>query len=121
MRILMLGNSFTFANDMPSMLAELMDAEVIQNTTGDVGLADHLDPESIIGACTLAALEHGSWDYVVLQEMSYTPVTDRDAFLKSAAALCEKIHAAGLYRSFMPPGLTRRAVRSWPLCLSAMR
>ena len=95
MRILMLGNSFTFANDMPSMLAGLMDAEVIQNTTGDVGLSDHLDPESLIGACTLAALEHGTWDYVVLQEMSYTPVTDKEAFLKSAAIMCEKVHAAG--------------------------
>ena len=45
MRILMLGNSFTFANDMPSMLEGLMDAEVIQNTTGDVGLSDRISKD----------------------------------------------------------------------------
>lgn len=32
MRVLMLGNSFTFVNDMPKTLAELTDAEVIQHT-----------------------------------------------------------------------------------------
>ncbi len=29
MRILMLGNSFTTANHMPDMLAELTDAEIV--------------------------------------------------------------------------------------------
>ncbi len=29
MRILMLGNSFTFTNDMPQMLADLTGAEVV--------------------------------------------------------------------------------------------
>ena len=32
MRILMLGNSFTFANDMLIMLAEMTGAEVVQHT-----------------------------------------------------------------------------------------
>lgn len=36
MRILMLGNSFTFANDMPAMLAELTGAEVVHHTRGRV-------------------------------------------------------------------------------------
>lgn len=34
MRILMLGNSLTFANDMPRMLAELTGAEVVHHTRG---------------------------------------------------------------------------------------
>lgn len=34
MRILMLGNSFTFANHMPETLAELTGAEVVQHTRG---------------------------------------------------------------------------------------
>ena len=34
MRILMLGNSFTFANNMPETLANLIDAEVVQHTRG---------------------------------------------------------------------------------------
>ena len=34
MRILMLGNSFTFTNNMPQMLAELTGAEVVHTTPG---------------------------------------------------------------------------------------
>ena len=34
MRILMLGNSLTFANDMPHMLAARTGAEVVHHTRG---------------------------------------------------------------------------------------
>ncbi len=44
MRILMLGNSFTFANDMPAMLAELTGAEVVHHTRGGARLAEQLNP-----------------------------------------------------------------------------
>ena len=43
MRILMLGNSFTFANDMPAMLAELTEAEVVHHTRGGARLAEQLN------------------------------------------------------------------------------
>jgi len=39
MRILMPGNSYTFVNDMSSMLAELTGAEVVQHTRGGARLA----------------------------------------------------------------------------------
>ena len=95
MRILMLGNSFTFANEMPVMLAELTGAEVVQHTRGGARLAEHLNPSTKLGAKTLAALENETWDYVILQEMSNAPVTSRKAFLKSVSALCDKIHQNG--------------------------
>ena len=34
MRILMLGNSYTFYNELPSLLAELTGAEVVRHTRG---------------------------------------------------------------------------------------
>ena len=34
MRILMLGNSYIFTNDLPSILAEITGAEVVQNKDG---------------------------------------------------------------------------------------
>lgn len=34
MRILMLGNSFTFVNNMPEILAQLTGAEVVHHTRG---------------------------------------------------------------------------------------
>ena len=95
MRILMLGNSFTFYYDMPFLLAELTGAEVIYHTRGGARLAEQLNPETEMGAKTLAALENETWDYVILQEQSNAPVTSKNAFLRSVSALCEKIHHAG--------------------------
>lgn len=46
MRILMLGNSFTTANHMPDMLAELTGAEIVQHTRGGERLADQLNPKT---------------------------------------------------------------------------
>ncbi len=91
----MLGNSFTFANDMPSMLAEITGAEVVSHTRGGARLAEQLNPSTKMGAKTIAALENEAWDYVVLQEMSNGPITSKASFLKSVSLLCEKIRAAG--------------------------
>lgn len=95
MRILMLGNSFTSFNNMPSILAELIDAEVVAHTRGGARLAEHLNRETDMGARTLAALEKESWDYVILQEQSNAPITSKTAFLKSVFSLCKKIRDAG--------------------------
>ena len=94
-RILMLGNSFTFYNDMPSTVAELTGAEVVAHTRGGARLAEQLNPETEMGAKTLNALENEKWDYVILQEQSNAPVTAKEAFLRSVSALCEKARHAG--------------------------
>ena len=95
MRILMLGNSFTFANNMPAMLAECTGAEVVHHTRGGARLAEQLNPKTKTGARTQAALEDEFWDYVVLQEMSNGPVTSRNSFLKNVGCLCTWIREEG--------------------------
>lgn len=95
MRILMLGNSFTFANHMPETLASLMNAEVVYHTRGGARLAEQLNPNTKMGSRTLAALEHEKWDYVILQEMSNGSITSKESFLNHTALLCEKIRANG--------------------------
>ena len=95
MHILMLGNSFTFANNMPSMLAEITGAEVVHITRGGARLAEQLNPKTKTGAKTKAALENEFWDYVVLQEMSSGPVISRNSFLKNVARLCAWIKEEG--------------------------
>lgn len=95
MRILMLGNSFTFVNDLPSMLAGLTGAEVVRHTRGGARLAEQLNRETKMGAKTLKALKEEKWDYVVLQEMSNAPATTKEKFLQSAGALCDKIKENG--------------------------
>lgn len=52
MRILMLGNSFTTANHMPDMLAELTGAEIVQHTRGGARLAEQLNPKTKMGKRT---------------------------------------------------------------------
>lgn len=95
MRILMLGNSLTFYNDMPARLAGLIGAEVTAHTRGGARLSEHINPKTELGSKTLPALETEPWDYVILQEMSNAPITSKAAFLRSISALCEKIHNAG--------------------------
>ena len=70
MRVLMLGNSFTYFNDMPKILAELLGEEVVSHTRGGAFLSEQLNAETEMGAKTLKALQEEQWDYVVLQEQS---------------------------------------------------
>lgn len=95
MRILMLGNSFTFTNNLPRMLAGLTGAEVVHHTRGGARLSEHLNPSTRLGAQTQAALETERWDYVVLQEMSHGPITTPKSFFSSVKLLCEQIRENG--------------------------
>lgn len=95
MRILMLGNSYTFFNDLPSVLASLLGAEVTAHTRGGAHLAEQLNPETDMGRRTLTALRDEKWDYVIMQEQSKAPAETPEAFLRSAEALCALIRASG--------------------------
>ena len=48
MRILMLGNSFTFINNMPKMLSDLTGAEVVHHTSQSVCRVE----QHLLGAST---------------------------------------------------------------------
>ena len=73
LRILFIGNSYTFYNDLPGTFAELARAgghqvEVQMVANGGWGFTDHVE-----SADTLAAIQSKEWDYVVLQERSIDP------------------------------------------------
>ena len=95
MRILMLGNSFTFTNDMPQMLADLTGAEVTHHARGGARLSEQLNPCTRLGSQTQAALQKEKWDYVVLQEMSHGPLTSPRSFFNSVRLLCQQIRQNG--------------------------
>ena len=95
MRILMFGNSFTYYNDMPAMLSELLKAEVRAVTRGGAKLSEFRDPEREIGREAEDVLRSGRWDYVVLQDQSSRPVRFRDSFLRDVHILCRKIRSVG--------------------------
>ena len=118
MRILMLGNSLTFANDMPRMLAELTGAEVVYHTRGGARLSEQLNPKTKLGAQTQAALTQEDWDYVVLQEMSHGPITAPGSFFAGVERLCLQIRDNGavpvLYATWAyQKGGARLAAKGW--------
>lgn len=95
MRILMLGNSFTFYNDMPDMLEGILGGEVVQHTRGGARLSEQLNPTTRLGSMTQMAFEFESWDYVVLQEMSNGPIRSEKTFFRNVEKLCKKIRKCG--------------------------
>ena len=95
MRILMLGNSFTSANNLPQLIAKRTGADVVAHTRGGARLKEHLNPNTKMGAKTLAALEEEPWDFVILQEMSNGPITAKERFRDSAGDLCDLIWSIG--------------------------
>ncbi len=93
-RILFIGNSYTYCNELPTMLAQLAsaggkDVDVHQVMAGGATLEWHAQNEA-----TLAAL-YESWDYVVLQEHSIRPIQDTPKMAMAAAALQVVIASTG--------------------------
>lgn len=95
MRILMLGNSFTYFNELPDILAALTGWEVVSHTKGGAYLSEHLDPSSELGLKTLPALRDQRFDYVIMQGQSQEPFCCRAQFLGAVRGLCPLIRAAG--------------------------
>lgn len=95
MRILFLGNSFTFFHDLPEIVSQMLSCEVRAHTRGGARLAEQLNPETEMGAKTLKALREEKWDYVILQEQSFAPVGSFEAFSKSVKALSSLIKENG--------------------------
>lgn len=95
MRILFLGNSFTFFHDMPVMVQHLTGWETKAVTRGGAYLRQFLDPADALNLEMEATLERENWDYVVIQEQSFNAVGREDDFRESCKKLCEKIHNTG--------------------------
>ena len=100
-RILFIGNSHTYFNDMPNALFEPIaknagyDVEVERVVKGGWTLAQHLDINSATGADVEQMLTEGKFDYVVLQEQSVRPVVETDLFFESVREFVKKIRDVG--------------------------
>lgn len=72
-KILFVGNSHTFTNNLPGMFYEMAlagghEVEVMDLTEGYYTLARYADPEDELGSILTEALQTEEWDFVVLQE-----------------------------------------------------
>src|SRR5262245_50830508 len=108
MRVLFVGNSFTFQNDLPGLITQLARSAgkrplaAQQNTIGGWGLREHLDSGRVQQRLT------ERWDFVVLQDQSqrpsFTGERRKQWFEDPARTLVTAIKAAGprvlLYQTF---------------------
>lgn len=94
LRILFIGNSHTYFNDMPQMVAERFleegyDCEVTMIAHGGWFLEQHVQEPDV-----RFNILYGHYDYVVLQEHSH-PFGPEEKFLEAARALNQWIREAG--------------------------
>ena len=73
LRVCFLGNSYTAVNNLPSLVQQCAASagKVVvtsSNTPGGYTFAQH-----VTNASSMALIQQGDWDYVVLQEQSQTP------------------------------------------------
>ena len=99
-RILFIGNSYTYFNDMPQIFARICKEngkDVIADsvTCGGYTLEQFLSEEDEYGARMRKMLSEGGCDYAVMQEQSVRPVTQTDIFLDSVVKLADIIRSCG--------------------------
>ena len=88
LRVLFVGNSYTYYYDMPKTLFSDMAAaagyevEVTQITSGGYFLYQFADPEDAEGKRLRAAVDGKHFDCAVLQEQSMNPITDEALFFQ---------------------------------------
>lgn len=89
LKILFLGNSYTFNNDLPSLFKEIstksnkgLSMEIKAFTPGGAKLEDHIN-----SSFTMDIIGNGSWDIVVMQGHSLEPLKNPSAFTETATEL----------------------------------
>jgi hypothetical protein len=94
-RVLFIGNSYTYGNDLPGLIAQLLPARGITLAHESVTPGGATLEKQWAGGKALEAIRKGKWDFVVLQEQSARPVRDREAMFKAARLLHEEIAKSG--------------------------
>jgi hypothetical protein len=95
-RVLFIGNSYTFFNDMPGMVAELARAAgfapIVPTLVAPGGwtLEKHWQDGG-----ALARLREGGWSHVVLQEQSTRPIENPQLTLEFGRRFGEEINRVG--------------------------
>ena len=98
-RVLFIGNSFTYYNDMPNLFAMLAndagyDAGVSSLFKGGWYLSRYADPQDEMGMALRALYPRQKWDEIILQDQSFNPAGNKEEFLRAVHAL----------RALMPEG-----------------
>jgi len=92
MKILFVGNSFTYVNDLPETLRRLaaangMEWETVMVARGGWYLSRFAFNDDEPAARLRETYARGGWDYIVLQDQSFNPAGNPEDFRKGARAL----------------------------------
>ncbi|MDP4185442.1 MAG: PKD domain-containing protein [Bacteroidota bacterium] len=91
LKILFIGNSYTFTNDMPALLRKAALSRGIhiktgQHAKGGWTFANHWNSEF-----TKEMIKKGGWDYIVLQEYSQNPALPYEKFKNTVLSYSGKL------------------------------
>lgn len=95
LRVLFIGNSYTYVNDLPGTTAQLLAPRGITLEHESVTPGGVTLEKQWADGKALAAIQKGKWDYVVLQEQSTRPFKDRAAMFQSARLFHAEIAKVG--------------------------
>lgn len=96
MNVLLIGNSYTYYNDMPKLLQALCDengkqVRVYSVTKGGRKLWENLNPEDETTVELHTLLSRVSMDVCFLQEHSILPITKYEQFRQGVKGLCREL------------------------------
>lgn len=99
-RVLFIGNSFTFANELDEKFQAMATIAGFAVDSGRVAkggfhLYQYADPDSEDGILARQVLASKPWDVVVLQDHSLGPILEKDSFLSAAKTLCTLVRSIG--------------------------
>ena len=100
-KILFVGNSYTYYNNMPSRyFGEIMEAagysvKILSLTKGGWTLSGSANSQDELGKQVDMALTNQDFDFVILQEQSMTPAVNTGSFYGGVRRLNKKIRESG--------------------------
>jgi hypothetical protein len=97
-RILFIGNSYTYVNDLPNTFAKLADSGNHQVEIGMFAKGGWTLSDQIKSSEMLNTLQSSKWDYVIVQEQSQIPSMEQSrsyAMYPAARTLIGKIRETG--------------------------
>lgn len=94
-RVLFIGNSYTHTFSIPVLIKTMFASQGVvfeheSDTPGGASLSGHWS-----GGFALAAIRRGGWDYVVLQDQSSQPLSNRSGVIASVAQFDAEIRKVG--------------------------
>ena len=98
LRVLFVGNSYSFTSNMPHFISLLSDSTTTKlltarSATGGASLKDHWTHQK--GLKTKKIIREGNYDIVVIQEHSMGTIDKKDDFLNYTKKLCDLAKASG--------------------------